>query len=131
MTDAPTLQVSTAATLVDSARTLPDPRASRTLRDGRTTQPTRTTVLPRFTEHDGAARLVLEERARFEEVQLLGRGGVGEVVLAVDHDIARRVALKRCCPRSRATARWPASPTRCAPWARSTTRTSCPSTTSG
>jgi serine/threonine-protein kinase len=98
MTDAPTLAVSTAATLVDTARTLPDPRASRTLRDGRTTQPTRTTVLPRLTDEGGAHRLVLDERARFEEVQVLGRGGVGEVVLAVDHDIARKVALKRLLP---------------------------------
>ena len=98
MTDAPTLAVSAAATLVDTARTLPDPRASRTLRAGRTTQPTRTTVLPRLTDENGAHRLVLDERARFEEVQVLGRGGVGEVVLAVDHDIARKVALKRLLP---------------------------------
>jgi serine/threonine protein kinase len=95
MNDAPTLPVSTAATLVDSARTLPDPRPRR---DGRTTQPTRTTVLPRLTDENGAHRLVLEERARFEELHVLGRGGVGEVVLAVDHDIARRVALKRLLP---------------------------------
>ena len=98
MNDAPTLPVSTAATLVDTARTLPDPRAARTLRDGRATQPTRTTVLPRLTDENGAHRLVLDERARFEEVQVLGRGGVGEVVLAVDHDIARKVALKRLLP---------------------------------
>jgi serine/threonine-protein kinase len=95
MNDASTLPVSTAATLVDTARTLPDPRASRS---PRATQPTRTTVLPRLTEQNGAHRLVLDERARFEEVQLLGRGGVGEVVLAVDHDIARKVALKRLLP---------------------------------
>jgi serine/threonine protein kinase len=53
---------------------------------------------PRLTDENGAHRLVLEERARFEELHVLGRGGVGEVVLAVDHDIARRVALKRLLP---------------------------------
>ena len=106
MTDATTLRESTAETLADSASTLRDSTAetlaadagARRAASGRTTQPTRTTVLPRLTEEGGARRLVLEERARFEELQVLGRGGVGEVVLAVDHDIARRVALKRLLP---------------------------------
>ena len=35
------------------------------------------------------------ERQRFEELGLLGEGGMGEVVLAMDHDIARQVSLKR------------------------------------
>lgn len=100
MNDAITLRESTAETLMDTARTLPDPRGSSASRapSARATQPTRTTVLPRLTERDGAQRLVLDERDRFEELQVLGRGGVGEVVLAVDHDIARKVALKRLLP---------------------------------
>jgi serine/threonine-protein kinase len=36
-----------------------------------------------------------EQRHRFEELGLLGEGGMGEVVLAQDHDIERKVAMKR------------------------------------
>jgi serine/threonine-protein kinase len=59
---------------------------------------TRTTVLPRI-DGDGAdVRLLVESRARYEPVKLLGAGGMGEVVLVEDHDIARRVAVKRLLP---------------------------------
>ncbi len=55
----------------------------------------RGTVLPRV-EWDGAKPQVKpSERHRFEELGLLGEGGMGEVVLAKDHDIEREVALKR------------------------------------
>jgi serine/threonine-protein kinase len=37
-------------------------------------------------------------RARYERLATLGRGGMGEVALAVDHAIQRRVAVKRVLP---------------------------------
>nr|MBK7070572.1 protein kinase [Deltaproteobacteria bacterium] len=43
-------------------------------------------------------RLVVDARERFEAAKVLGRGGVGEVVLARDNDIERPVALKRLLP---------------------------------
>jgi len=59
---------------------------------------TRTTVLPRI-DGDGAdVRLSVEPRTRYEPVKLLGAGGMGEVVLVEDQDIARRVAVKRLRP---------------------------------
>ena len=58
----------------------------------------RTTVLPRI-EGDGAeVTLAHEARTRYEPVKLLGAGGMGEVVLVEDQDIARRVAVKRLLP---------------------------------
>jgi serine/threonine-protein kinase len=58
----------------------------------------RTTVLPRLEVTEGEARLVVQARERFEHLDSLGQGGVGEVILAQDHDIERRVALKRLLP---------------------------------
>jgi serine/threonine-protein kinase len=43
----------------------------------------------------GRAPPVDGDQPRYEPVKLLGSGGMGEVVLAHDHDIARRVAVKR------------------------------------
>lgn len=58
----------------------------------------RITVLPHI-EGDGAAvQIVHESRTRYEPMKLLGAGGMGEVVLVQDHDIARPVALKRLLP---------------------------------
>ena len=53
------------------------------------------TVLPRLEVVGSTPTLVQEPRQRYEEVKALGEGGVGEVVLAKDHDIDRQVALKR------------------------------------
>jgi eukaryotic-like serine/threonine-protein kinase len=50
------------------------------------------TVLPRTAE---AATETQPHRERFESLRLLGRGGMGEVLLAKDHDIERNVAVKR------------------------------------
>lgn len=55
----------------------------------------RSTVLPRVEWEGPHPRVKPSERHRFEELGLLGEGGMGEVVLAKDHDIERNVALKR------------------------------------
>jgi eukaryotic-like serine/threonine-protein kinase len=54
-----------------------------------------TTVLPKVEWTGSVPRLVSNARDRFEELGVLGAGGMGEVVLARDHDIGRKVALKR------------------------------------
>ena len=59
---------------------------------------TRTTVLPRIEGDGGEVRFHIESRSRYEPVKLLGAGGMGEVVLVEDQDIARRVAVKRLLP---------------------------------
>src|SRR5262249_21741036 len=62
---------------------------------------TRVTVLPRAVTPDGAAgalRLVREERPRYEPIRPIAAGGMGEVVLVHDQDIARPVAIKRLLP---------------------------------
>lgn len=55
----------------------------------------RSTVLPRVEWSGTQPNIVPLQRERFEELGLLGEGGMGEVVLLKDHDIDRRVALKR------------------------------------
>lgn len=58
----------------------------------------RSTVLPRVVKADGAPRVVVEGRPRYEEVRPIGAGGQALVTLARDHDIDRVVALKRLSP---------------------------------
>jgi eukaryotic-like serine/threonine-protein kinase len=55
----------------------------------------RTTVLPRVQWNGDRPDVVPLQRERFEELQPLGQGGMGEVLLLKDHDIERTVALKR------------------------------------
>ncbi len=55
----------------------------------------RLTVLPQAAASDGEWRWVTTSRARFQVERVLGEGGAGEVLLAVDHDIGRSVALKK------------------------------------
>jgi serine/threonine-protein kinase len=55
----------------------------------------RNTVLPRVEWRGERADLLPSQRERFEEMRLLGQGGMGEVVLLKDNDIERLVALKR------------------------------------
>lgn len=55
----------------------------------------RSTVLPRVEWEGPQPKVASTNRHRFEELGLLGEGGMGEVVLARDHDIERDVALKR------------------------------------
>ncbi len=59
---------------------------------------TRVTVLPRAEGDGPAVRLVREERPRYEKIRSLAAGGMGEVVLVHDQDIARPVAIKRLLP---------------------------------
>jgi serine/threonine-protein kinase len=58
----------------------------------------RTTVLPHVDGDGTAIQLSLESRSRYQPTKLLGAGGMGEVVLVDDHDIERKVALKRLLP---------------------------------
>jgi serine/threonine-protein kinase len=62
---------------------------------GTTTSVVRTTVLPRVDSSTGAPAIVVDTRERYASGKLLGEGGVGEVVRAMDNDIARPVAIKR------------------------------------
>jgi serine/threonine-protein kinase len=58
----------------------------------------RTTILPRIEDEAGALSFRTESKTRYEPVKLLGAGGMGEVILVEDQDIARRVAVKRLLP---------------------------------
>jgi eukaryotic-like serine/threonine-protein kinase len=58
----------------------------------------RSTVLPRVEWRGDAPALTHGLQDRYEEVAPLGQGGMGEVVLLQDHDIQRKVALKRLPP---------------------------------
>ena len=62
------------------------------------TSAARTTVLPHVGGDGLLVQLSLESRSRYEPTKLLGAGGMGEVVLVSDHDIDRKVALKRLLP---------------------------------
>jgi serine/threonine protein kinase len=55
----------------------------------------RSTVLPRVEWNGDQPNILPPQRARFEELRPLGKGGMGEVVLLKDNDIDRTVALKR------------------------------------
>jgi eukaryotic-like serine/threonine-protein kinase len=59
---------------------------------------TRFTVLPRAEGEGGDVHLVREERARYQPVRSIATGGMGEVLLMNDQDIARPVAIKRLLP---------------------------------
>jgi eukaryotic-like serine/threonine-protein kinase len=63
---------------------------------GQPTSATRSiTVLPRVQLTPEGARMVRPDKARYETVKTLGEGAFGEVALAMDNDIERRVAVKR------------------------------------
>lgn len=105
----PNLAASAAVTVLDgradafsSAQTAiapPSPNAGSEFRlPGTTTSGGRTTVLPRITGSGAALEVVSEARNRYEPIKLLGAGGMGEVVLVQDQDIARKVAVKRLLP---------------------------------
>jgi serine/threonine protein kinase len=85
-------EISTAATLAAPSRASPfSPPAGAS----------RTTVLPRIEGEGAKVELIVDSLTRYEPMKLLGAGGMGEVVLVRDHDIARPVALKRLLPELR------------------------------
>jgi serine/threonine protein kinase len=55
----------------------------------------RTTILPRVEWKGAELNVIPATRQRYEEVNRLGQGGMGEVLLVRDNDIQRQVALKR------------------------------------
>jgi len=61
----------------------------------------RTTVLPRASATASGVSPPLGSERRFEVLQVLGAGGMGEVALAEDRDIQRKVAVKRLRPDAR------------------------------
>ncbi|MDC0712010.1 serine/threonine-protein kinase [Stigmatella sp. ncwal1] len=96
------------ATMPDTLHHVPTAALDATLPSSRTGGPSeplpapnvlatsrRATVLPRVEWIGERPSMVPIDRERFEELQPLGHGGMGEVVLLQDHDIERKVALKR------------------------------------
>jgi eukaryotic-like serine/threonine-protein kinase len=61
----------------------------------------RSTVLPEVELVGDVPQLVQSTRVRYEELKLLGAGGVGEVLKVQDNDIQRPVAMKRLLPEMR------------------------------
>ncbi len=103
----------TANTLLDEDPTvavrLPDMSADATMavEDARFSMPAsrpssaaRATVLPVL---EGGEVVFYTDRLRYERLKVVGEGGMGEVALALDHDIDRRVAIKRLRAEHRGT----------------------------
>ena len=88
---APDKDAALAGTVAAAARTASKPATSVGGVDGFL----RTTVLPRVAPSTVASQLELGTERRFEEVEIIGAGGMGEVALVDDRDIQRKVALKR------------------------------------
>lgn len=85
-----------------SAQTAVASPASNAVREfrlpGTTTSNGRTTVLPCIHGDGFEVKVVAAPRNRYEPIKLLGAGGMGEVLLVQDQDIARKVAVKRLLP---------------------------------
>ncbi len=87
MSDRDTLPASTPDTLIRPSSVHEKPTVAQQAR--------RSTVLPRLEWKGEVPVPRADPRLRFEELGSLGVGGMGEVVLAKDHDIERTVAIKR------------------------------------
>ncbi len=59
----------------------------------------RKTILPRRDDSGESPALVLQQDERYRELRPLGEGAMGEVVLAQDNDIQRKVAIKKLKPK--------------------------------
>ena len=66
-----------------------------TLQELARTTHSRPSVLPGLDKSGGQQRLVLTDKPRYQTQQALGEGASGEVLLALDADIQRMVAVKR------------------------------------
>jgi eukaryotic-like serine/threonine-protein kinase len=97
----PTMVASAMVPTLDETQLAPSAPSTPSMRGNAFSPPmsaARTTVLPHV-EGDGTRiELSVEPRSRYEPTKLLGAGGMGEVVLVRDHDIERKVALKRLLP---------------------------------
>jgi len=95
-----TLGRGTVDALADTAPTTEKPPEPRSEPRMNATLAARTTVLPRRKRAE-SAELQSDERPRFELVEVIGRGGMGEVALVKDNDIRRTVAVKRLLPENK------------------------------
>jgi serine/threonine-protein kinase len=80
---------------LDSAAVPPTSGTGPAAQSQRATLDPRTTVLPRVEWAGDRSVVVQTARPRFAQSGTLGRGGIGEVIAAVDQDIGREVAIKR------------------------------------
>lgn len=91
--DGPTVAVRITDMAADATMAAEDARFS--LRSSTDGGGVRSTVLPVL---EGGAAVFRTGKLRYERLKVVGQGGMGEVTLAQDHDIDRRVAIKRLHP---------------------------------
>ncbi len=91
--DGPTVAVRITAMAADATMAAEDARFS--MRSSGAGGAVRSTVLPVL---EGGEAVFHSGKLRYERLKVVGEGGMGEVTLAQDHDIDRRVAIKRLRP---------------------------------
>ncbi len=96
--DGPTVAVRITAMAVDATMAAEDARFS--MGGAGAGSAVRSTVLPVL---EGGEAVFHSGKLRYERLKVVGEGGMGEVALAQDHDIDRRVAIKRLRSEHRGT----------------------------